>query len=393
MTEPLPSRFTNLEEARRGFGVHVDRLGSFLNATDPLADELVATLGRLRAGKGRQMVDVALEQGIKAVPNAPAALRALFAQVDEVPLWVDWEQLDRGGAAHRRCGLAGGLILACCSLPLIYGSPAGNKPLIFSGQLVYKAARRLSETARFAQETCLPGGLRRFGKGWKITINVRLMHAQIRRLLWNSQRWNASDWGAPVNQVDLVATNLLFSVAQLDHLRRIGFHFSRAEGESVMQLWRYSGYLLGIDPALLCATETEGRRLLHLIHATQGPPDQDAQKLTRALMEQAIPGLFPKDKPYGPSRLTALCYGLSYTLLGKPFAENLAYPKTYWRYTAPARAAGHHPAGGLPAPGAGDSSAHRGPGHAEDSKPAGRQCGGSARRFSPAATATGRGSP
>src|SRR5260370_32775934 len=97
--------------------------------------------------------------------------------------------------------------------------------------LVKRAARRLSETARFALETCLPGALRRSANGWKFTVKVRLMHAKIRLLIGRSQQWDTGAWGMPANQVDMVGTNLLFSVAQLDHLRRVGFHFSRDEGE------------------------------------------------------------------------------------------------------------------------------------------------------------------
>jgi hypothetical protein len=330
----LPTRYVKLEEARNHFGSHVDRLGPFLLRADPLADEVAAAFARLPPGRGRKHLETALEEGIGTIQDAPPALKALFAQVDEVPLWVDWDQLDHGAATHRRCGLTGGLVLACCSLPLIYSSPAGNKPLIFSGRLVQRAARRLSETGRFALESTLPGGLRHGAPGWKVTIKVRLMHAQVRRLLLQSGRWDTSAWGVPINQVDMAITNLLFSVGLLDNLRRIGFHFAHAEGESVMHLWRYSGHLLGIEPELLCATEDEGRRLADLILRTQGPPDRDAQELTRALMEMAIPHLFYPASDRRGRTLTRFCYGLSHTLLGRELAEGLSYPRTWWRHLA-----------------------------------------------------------
>ncbi len=334
---PLPTCCANLDGARRRFGRQIDQLLPFYHRTDTLTDKVVAAFAALPPGRGRKMFETALAEGIDKARGAPAALRELFEQVTDVPFWVDWDQLDVGGATHRRCGVTGGVVLACSSLPLIYSSPGGNKPLVFSGRLRNRAARRLSETARFVFESTLPGGLRTGAPGWKITVRVRLMHAQVRLLLERSNRWNAAAWGPPISQVDMAYTNLLFSVALLDNLRRVGFHVSTEEGEAVMHLWRYSGYLLGIAPELLCSTETEGHRLLDLIRSTQGPPDTDARDLTHALMEEAIPGLVLSGQRGAERRARGVAlrsYGLSQALLGRPFAEALDYPKTAWRYLA-----------------------------------------------------------
>ena len=69
----------------------------YLSATDPAADAVAAALAKLPAGRGRQMLDTALAQGIAAVPDAPPALVEFFAQIDAAPVWVDWKRIDRGG--------------------------------------------------------------------------------------------------------------------------------------------------------------------------------------------------------------------------------------------------------------------------------------------------------
>jgi hypothetical protein len=332
----IPTCF-NLARARERFGSHADKLAPFLLRSDRLADAATDAFHRVPGGRGRKLFYEALDRGIDSVRGAPAALRELFAQVADVPLWVDWGRIDRGGETHRRCGVTGGLVLACGSLPRTYCTPAANKPLVFSGKLVNRAPLRLAETARFFLETCMPGGLRPYAPGWRTTVIVRIIHAEIRRKLRNSPRWDGAAWGLPLNQVDLAHTNLLFSVGLLDGLRRVGFHFSRAESESVMHLWRYSGYLLGIAPELLCATEDDGRRLMALIRTAQEPPDEDAQCLLKALMETAIPRLLSSGGPgggKGAARVARFCYGLSHSLLGRQLAEGLGYPKTLWRHTA-----------------------------------------------------------
>ena len=322
-------RFT--DTARQRYGERANQYLTYLFRTDPLADAVVAALAELPGGQGQRLLDTALNQGIEAAPDAPSALRDLFAQLDEVPFWVDWDQLDLGGTVFLRSGLFGVLTIALVSLPLCYSSPAGNKPLVLSGQLIKRAARRLGETGRFVYLTSQPGALRRFGEGFKANVKVRLMHAQVRRLLRQSGRWDAGQWGEPINQAYLAATNLMFSVALLDGMRRFGLRFTPAEREALMQLWRYAGYLSGVTPELLCITENEARRVLELVFALDGPPDEDSRALVNALM-LVTHALGLKKANW----MTQLLYGISYGLIGEERARALGYQRTWWRWVVPA---------------------------------------------------------
>jgi ER-bound oxygenase mpaB/B'/Rubber oxygenase, catalytic domain len=133
----------------------------------------------------------------------------------------------------------------------------------------------------------------------------------------------------------------------LRNLRKLGFHFSAAESEGVMHLWRYAGYLVGIAPELLRTTETEGANLCNLVLDLSGAPDQHSVELTRVLMQDAMPapmeaslswlmrvtGLISSEGLH--KRLGRFCFGLSHGLLGDELASELKYPPTRWRYTAP----------------------------------------------------------
>jgi hypothetical protein len=301
---------------------------------DPLADEVVAAFSQLPSGRGRKMLDAALDNGIEAVPEAPPALRRLFQQLDDVPLWVDWDQLDRGGRVVLRSGLCGAIVLGLYALPMDYSAPAGAKPLVFSGALVKRASRRLAETGRFAVASCQPGGLKRFGEGFKTTVRVRLMHAQVRRLILRSGRWNPG-WGAPINQAFMAGTIVSLSYILLDGLRQMGWLLPAAEREAVMQVWRYSAYLSGVPAELAPATETESKRLSQLIISTSAPPDDDSRALVAALMNVR---LFPGTEklPF----MSALYAGLTRALMGNRLADQLHLPKTAWRFALwPLRAA------------------------------------------------------
>lgn len=281
---PHPARVHHLDAARSQFGAHVDLLLAALERQDPLADAAAAALAHLPAG-GHTLVDAALHGDLR---DAPPALQELLASVAAYPAWVDWDRVDRGCAVFLRAGFAGGLVLGLRSLPYGYAAPAGNKPLAFSGRLAERAPRRLAETARFVAAVSEPGGLRRRAEGWSITLKVRLMHAQVRRLLLQSGRWDSALWSAPINQHDMLATIFLFSQVFLDGLRLLGLGVSRSEGDDFIHLWRVIGWLIGVDELLLPDDEASARASSESIYLTQGPPDADSRELVAALLNAPV---------------------------------------------------------------------------------------------------------
>src|SRR4051794_34106666 len=75
----LPSRVTHLEDAHREHGDLIDRLAPWFWRTDPLGDAAVDALESTPGGWS--LVDRALTRGIDAVPEAPDALKQLFASL------------------------------------------------------------------------------------------------------------------------------------------------------------------------------------------------------------------------------------------------------------------------------------------------------------------------
>jgi hypothetical protein len=229
----------------------------------------------------------------------------------------------------------GGIVLALKSLVLGYTSPAGSKPLVFSGRLEEQAPRRLNETARFVQATITPGGMRPHADGWQITLKVRLIHAQVRRMILRTGRWDAPAWGAPINQHDQAGTLLLFSVIVLEGLRQLGMRIPREEAEAYVHLWRWSGWLMGVDPELLPATEAEGIRLGEVIAATIGTPDDDGRRLTKTLLEAPLTIARTRQEKANARRLVRFNGAMCRFLLGDEAADGLAVPRTSWRYMVP----------------------------------------------------------
>jgi hypothetical protein len=330
-----PSRYVNLAEARLRFGDRVDRLGRFLLEVDGPADAVVASIESLPRGEGWRLLEEGLRSGPRAIPTAPRAMHDLLDACADVPAWVDWSTCDRGGEMLMRAGPLGGAVLGARSLVLGYASPAGNKPLVLSGRLKEQAPTRLNETARFVQAVCRPGGMRPFADGWRITVKVRLMHAQVRRMILRSDRWNEAAWGAPINQHDMAATTLLFSVAMIDGLRKLGVRVDAEEAERYVHLWRWVGRVIGVDGGLLPASEADAVRLAELIAATMAPPDQDSRELTSALFAVPFVGAVTPRQKRDAARRALFGTTVCRELVGDELADALSVPRNPARFAMP----------------------------------------------------------
>jgi len=311
----------------------VERYAQLLSHADPLADAVVEAFAELPEGAGMAMLERALDAGIDSVPESPQAIRSLFAHLDAVPDWVDLEQCTLGGATFMRCRL-GCVVLACGSLPRVYSWSIASKALLMSGRLVQEAAPRLRQTARFVYAVSQPGGLGRFSEGFKMLVRVRIVHARVRRMLLKSGHWDSAAWGAPLNQCHMAGTGLLFSVGVLDGLDRLGYLFTGEEREALVRLWRYAGYLLGIEPELLCASESSGRELLALIDEIEPGPNDESRALVAALMRATCDYVHQTEPLH--KMPVEVCYGVSAAIIGPRLAEALGYPHTVWSGIVPA---------------------------------------------------------
>ncbi|WP_433523797.1 oxygenase MpaB family protein [Nocardia pseudovaccinii] len=268
-----------------------DSFRRFTQVGDPLADDVVAMFKRLPVGEGRRMFEMAVERGIDAVPNAPAELTAFFGRVETDPYWLDRTKIDRGARVVERTSVWGGIAMGMFALMGGYLASRADKTLVGTGDLDAMAPRRLAETTQWWLDVTTPGGLQRNQVGYKSVLRVRLMHALVRAGMNRRSDWDYEAWDHPVNQVLTVGTLGLFSMANLVGAQALGLRFSAQEKDAVFQLWRYVGFLLGIDAEILPTNETDTWRAFWILADTEFIPDEDSRRLAQALVP-AAGGLF-----------------------------------------------------------------------------------------------------
>jgi hypothetical protein len=278
-----------LARVRRTDEELVDLLGRRMFARDEVGARLVAAMRRDRDDPERvtmAQLHRALGEGVDAVPDAPAALREFFAVVDEVPEWVDWALLERGARAFRRLGPSRDDVLLQLSLIGGYRFVGPADLLVLTGGLTGSTAqRRLGETQQWVTALESPGGMRRDGEGFRLTVHVRAMHALINQRFETNGRWDVERYGLPVNQSDQAATLGLFNSTTLLGVRALGRIVTRDESLAIMHLWKYVGWLMGVDEDLLFDTEREQNTFNYHVLLAQGGPTPAGAALAGPLVE------------------------------------------------------------------------------------------------------------
>jgi hypothetical protein len=264
------------------------RMGEALLQGDAPADQLAEWIhGSGGKAAFRQFGDI-LDESSFNQSNLPQPLRTFFNAVSRPPAWVDWERLERGAQACALSGKTGMRVLRDLGLMAGYQASGINQTLIATGALKQGASRWVAETTKWWMDCTTPGGMKAGADGFKTTLRVRLIHAMIRQGLLKQQDWEIEHWGLPINQLDMQATYLAFSVSFLFGQKLMGTIVSRREAEDIMHLWRYIGWLMGVDNTLLCSSEREGRIALYQNLTTQATADENSRHLGRALMDEPL---------------------------------------------------------------------------------------------------------
>ncbi|MFD3163209.1 oxygenase MpaB family protein [Herpetosiphon sp. NSE202] len=253
---------------------------------DPLADAVIAEFGQAGSA-ARQALQTGLTDGLDHVKGDFPAVRAFLAAAETLPTWVDVAQLERGAQAYCSIGVLWlTLALGPGSLVHTYSAPTIADLLVQTGDLEHMATKRIIDTGTWGMAIAIPQALQRGRLGYVHSLQVRLLHAQIRNSLLK-RNWDTSKTGLPINQLEMVRTWLDFTYVPFTALARFGIDFTSAELGDLYHLWRYIGYLLGIDPTIYQSVidQASAARLLDWVDSSMQPPNASSRRLTAAMIQ------------------------------------------------------------------------------------------------------------
>ena len=294
---------------------------------DPLADQMVADISQLDPSEGRHLIHAVMESQEDVIAGAPASVQALYDNANITPPWLDRSAFGPGirsfhaNAPEILGGMVGGVLIEGFSTAIC-------ESFLITGRLRDQGVRRLKQNNRHMLEIFLPGGLHRYGDGWKLSVRIRIVHARIRHLLSQSPRdWDLNEMGTPISAAHVGFAISSFSARLLRHATSLGAAFTKEERASFMQVWRYSGYLMGIPESILYTNEEEALRIRQVAMACEPEPTFSSIIMANALINSA-PLVIGVSDPDSRRDLVKYVYTISTALIGNEMASKLNYPKT-----------------------------------------------------------------
>ena len=286
---------------------------------DPIMEELWA---EMPPGDLHRFIGAGIEQNEEALRGAPRALRDFFKHFQE-PSWLYYEGFRPGVRAfHKNVDL---MLAAFVTGVLVEGfSTLIAKSFRITGR-VASTRRRLQQNNRHMLEIFFPAGLQRSNEGWKLSTRIRFVHTRIRGLLAKSDEWNHEAWGTPLSAAHLGFAISVFSKRLLEYSMLLGAKFSQDERKSVLAIWRYAGYLMGIPETILYRSAEEAEKMYKIGYLCEPPPDADSVAVANLLI-QSIPKVADVQDPSGREELVGLAYRLSRGLIGTELADSFEFP-------------------------------------------------------------------
>ncbi|HEY4219431.1 MAG TPA: oxygenase MpaB family protein [Gemmatimonadaceae bacterium] len=199
--------------------------------------------------------------------DAPAPLRAFFDETyawchrcrqPALPAWVDRDRVIRGQTVFMERLIPSVLVLLCKSLPEGYAAAGATKILNISGELLAHTYHRLMGTLQLLVNVSSPQSFERSGVALLNAQQMRLLHAGVRsnvapkvldrRAGEGGYQAYLARYGMPINQEDLLATIMAFSLLVVRGLRMLHVPLTDAEAEDFYYVWRVFAHLMGIHP-------------------------------------------------------------------------------------------------------------------------------------------------
>ncbi|KAJ9141923.1 Tat pathway signal sequence [Pleurostoma richardsiae] len=271
---------------------------------------------------------------LKEHANTDAKLQQLWTEVNTVPDWVDWDQIDRGQQVFYRYG--GPMVVALAFQSLLGGM--GGRRVVETlartgGFGVNVARRRLLETFQhILQVTRGLDSIRPGGEGFASSVRVRFLHASVRRRIMGLARerpdyYDVESYGVPVNDLDSISTVCTFCAAPIwSALPRQGIFLREREVADYVALWRWVAHLLG-TPTEYFATPARAKVMAESLVVSEIDPTETS----RVLANNILTGL--ADTPPAFASREFLC-AEAHWLNGRQIATGLGIERPRLYHTA-----------------------------------------------------------
>ena len=333
---------------------------------DPVTDPLIAQVFAAEGHEGLRRLNKWFLQAHNPDPwmlkRLPQPIRAFLEAPVGYPAWVDQERIEQAYEMFLKWGMQVLLLLFMKALPQFFANEGASQvfyqtkafakdkqallrfviemiqlliDVMEPGNLtdgiwrydipdqVIEPADAQLPTGPEPRPRRKPAGAGSKGRGVLALQKLRLHHSIIRFYLLNpvhSEPWKPA-WGTPINQEDLVASMLAFTLYNIEGFKKLDLKLTEHEQETTLMMWKMICFLLGLDERLQPANLAEAQVLLKTIEARQSGPCVAGTALTRQLID-VMRGFLPFFIKNVPVILTRY-------LVDRSYLKRLKVPRTF----------------------------------------------------------------
>ena len=321
-----PSRYVEgYEKAREVDPVLADAYVRNMMVGDPLADAAMESIAGVDQNARHRLVEAVMNGDADGTREAPQPLKDFFDALESSPPFqFDPERAMAGTRAFYRYSdmFFVGLVMSS----LLTGLTEGMAKAFYITGRTAGNLRRVRQNTRHIVEVTLPNGLDRYGDGWKLTVRIRMIHAQLRRLLLDSGEWDVPVEGVPLNMAHMALAATGFSSANLEAVHKLGVRLTEEERDGFMHIWHYVTWLLGVPEELLFSSVEEAEHLRRISHLCELPPGEMAKTVAHGYIN-TVPDILEITDPAKKKKLLNDVYKASRALIGNELADTIDYPR------------------------------------------------------------------
>ena len=236
----IPACYVHGYEAARARDPEMaERYIRYTTLADPQADQAVEQLANVVAPQHiHATIAKTVDRYYDPPKDTPEALRELIASSAVLPDWFDPKIALKATRAFLRNsdmvlgGLVGGAIVEGFSTLI-------SKSFRIRSRIILNGVRRLKQNTLQLTEQFMPGGQEPGGDAWKLSLRIRLVHAQSRMLLRESTEWDTATHGMPLSTAHMLLGAAAFSGRLMHHVGRLGGDFTDEEREAYPRVETY----------------------------------------------------------------------------------------------------------------------------------------------------------
>lgn len=202
----------------------------------------------------------------------------------KLPSWAKEKEIIRACEFYEKHTVEIGMTLSCYALPYCYLGAKGAQVLVMTNRIKTDTLNRLKETGSFLQSILNYDNWKN-GKAILSLNKVRLLHAAVRTFVHHHGKKYDMANGEPINQEDLIGTNLAFSIIVMRGLRKTGVMFDSYYERAYLHFWKVAGSFLGIEEELLVDNMKDAMKLDQHIALRQFKTSYEGVELAHSLLK------------------------------------------------------------------------------------------------------------